>query len=250
MMKRIKILNIEIDNITQGELLKDITQGILVTPNVDDLIKSQRDKEFYEFIRKATHTVCDSKIVLFASKILGTPLREAVSGSDFFPAFYTYHAKNEKIKIFLLGGKEEVGKKAKTNINKKVGREVITDFYSPPWGFEKDSAECQKIIQILRGSNANVVAVCLGNPKQTKWIFNYKEQLPNIDLFLALGATVDFEAGVIKRAPIIYRKLALEWLYRMFIDPKRLIKRYLIDDLPFIYYIFLQRIGLYRNPFE
>jgi exopolysaccharide biosynthesis WecB/TagA/CpsF family protein len=249
-MKKVRILNVEIDNLTVKELLQNLTKGVLVTPNVDDLIKNHRDKDFHNCVIQATYTVCDSKIVLLASKFLGTPLEEVIAGSDFFPAFYMYHAQNEDIKIFLLGAKEGIGEQARININKKVGREIVTGTYSPPFGFEKDNTECQKIVKILQASDANVVLVGLGNPKQTKWIFNYKNQIPNITLFLALGATIDFEAGNIKRAPKRLRDLALEWLYRMFKDPKRLVKRYLVDDLPFFYYLLKQRFGLYKDPFE
>jgi exopolysaccharide biosynthesis WecB/TagA/CpsF family protein len=67
---------------------------------------------------------------------------------------------------------------------------------------------------------------------------------------MALGATIDFEAGNIKRAPVFFQKLGMEWLYRLIKEPKRLWKRYLIDDIPFFYYVFLQKIGKYKNPFE
>ncbi|MDR2466255.1 MAG: WecB/TagA/CpsF family glycosyltransferase, partial [Prevotellaceae bacterium] len=134
------------------------------------------------------------------------------------------------------------GEKARANINRKTGREIVTGTYSPPFGFENDEAECGKIVAILQNSDANVVLVGLGNPKQTKWIFKYRDQLPNVDMFLALGATIDFEAGNIKRAPKIFRKFALEWFYRMCTDPKRLMKRYLIDDPAFFYYLLRQKM--------
>ena len=95
-----------------------------------------------------------------------------------------------------------------------------------------------------------MVLVGLGNPKQTKWIYKYKDRLPNIDLFLALGATIDFEAGNIKRAPKIVQKLALEWLYRLCKEPKRMYHRYLIEDMPFFWLLLKQKLGKYKNPFE
>ena len=98
--------------------------------------------------------------------------------------------------------------------------EIIVDTYSPPFGFEKDEQECNHIVEILRTSKANVVLVGLGNPKQTKWIYKYKDKLPNINLFMALGATIDFEAGNIKRAPKIFQKLYMEWFYRFLMEPK------------------------------
>lgn len=249
MNNKVKILNVEIDNISQEELLEQLNQGVLVTPNVDDIMKHQKDKDFHIVASKADFVVCDSKIVLLASRFLGTPLKEAIPGSSFFPRYCDYH-KDDETKIFLLGAKEGVGEIAKERINKRTGRNIVVDTYSPPFGFEKDEKECQHIVELLKTSEANVVLVGLGNPKQTKWIYKYKDQLPNIDVFMALGATIDFEAGNIKRAPKIIQNMALEWLYRLLKEPKRMYRRYLIEDMPFFWLLFKQRIGKYKNPFE
>ena len=85
-MNRIKILNVEIDNISQEELLAQLKKGVLVTPNVDQIVKMQTDREYYDIVRRAEWCVCDSKILLLCSRLLGTPLKEAVPGSSFFPA--------------------------------------------------------------------------------------------------------------------------------------------------------------------
>lgn len=248
-MDRIKILNVEIDNISQDGLLKRLDKGVLLTPNVDDLMKHQRDELFHKCALNADFVVCDSKIVFLAAKFLGTPLKEAIPGSSFFPAFCDYH-KNDDTKIFLLGAKEGVADIAKEKINKRIGRDIVVGTYSPPFGFEKDEKECTHIVDILKKTSANVILVGLGNPKQTKWIFKYRDQLPNIDVFLALGATIDFEAGNIKRAPKIFQKFAMEWFYRLIKEPRRMYRRYFIDDIPFFWLLFKQKLGKYQNPFE
>lgn len=247
-MNRIRILNVEIDNISQEELLEQLKRGVLVTPNVDDIMKHQRDEEFHRYASQAEFCVCDSKIVLLASKFLGKPLKEAIPGSGFFPKYCEYH-KDDDTKIFLLGAKEGVGEKAKRRINQRIGREIVVGSYSPPFGFEKDEKECEHIVEILSKSSANVVLVGLGNPKQTKWIYKYKDRLSNIDVFLALGATIDFEAGNVKRAPKLVQKLALEWLYRLYKEPKRMYRRYLIEDMPFFWLLLKQKLGKYKDPF-
>lgn len=248
MRDKIKILNVEIDNISQEELLAQLKKGVLVTPNVDDIMKHLRDEAFHRYASMAEYSVCDSKIVLLASRFLGTSLKEAIPGSSFFPSYCDFH-KDDETKIFLLGAKEGVGEIAKERINKRVGREIVVGTYSPPFGFEKDEKECLHIVEILRRSSANVVLVGLGNPKQTKWIYKYKDQLPNIDVFLALGATIDFEAGNIKRAPKVFQKLAMEWFYRFLKEPKRMYRRYFIDDIPFFWLLLKQKIGKYKDPF-
>lgn len=249
-MESIYLLNVRIDNITTQELLEKLNSGVLVTPNIDDIMKHQKDKEFHKYASMAEFSVCDSRVVKLMSSVMRKPLKEAIPGSSFFPKYCDYHAKDEKIKIFLLGAKEGVAEIAKERINKRIGREIIVDTYSPPFGFEKDEQECQHIVSILNNSKANVVLVGLGNPKQTKWIYKYKNQLPNIDVFMALGATIDFEAGNIKRAPKIFQALALEWFYRFLKEPKRLFKRYFVDDMQFFYYFGKQLLGIYKNPFE
>ncbi len=249
-MESIYLLNVRIDNITTQELLEKLNSGVLVTPNIDDIMKHQKDKEFHKYASMAEFSVCDSRVVKLMSSVMRKPLKEAIPGSSFFPKYCDYHAKDEKIKIFLLGAKEGVAEIAKERINKRIGREIIVDTYSPPFGFEKDEQECQHIVSILNNSKANVVLVGLGNPKQTKWIYKYKNQIPNIDVFMALGATIDFEAGNIKRAPKIFQALALEWFYRFLKEPKRLFKRYFVDDMQFFYYFGKQLLGIYKNPFE
>ena len=248
-MESIKLLNVRIDNCTSDELLKSLHKGVLVTPNIDDIVKHQNNKEFHLNASRAEFSICDSRVVQLMSRIMGKPLKEAIPGSSFFPMYCDYHAKNENIRIFLLGAKEGMAEIAKEKINKRIGREIIVDTYSPPFGFEKDRRECDRIVKMLRSSSANVVLVGLGNPKQTNFIFDYKDRVSNVDIWMALGATIDFEAGNIKRAPIIYQKLALEWFYRFLKEPKRMFKRYFVDDMKFFWYFGKQLLGIYKNPF-
>ncbi|GHS99494.1 acetyl-mannosamine transferase [Bacteroidia bacterium] len=250
MRTQLKTFNINILDITQKELLESLNNGFLITPNVDHLVKLQKDKEFYEVYQQADWIVCDSKIVALGLKLLGTPIKEVIPGSSFFPAYCNYHKDNKDVCIFLLGAAEGVADKAKLLINERIGREIIVGSHSPSFGFEKSEEECKNIIELINNTDATVLVVGVGAPKQEKWIFKYKDQLPQIKVFMPLGATIDFEAGNIKRAPKRLRDLALEWLYRMFKDPKRLVKRYLVDDLPFFYYLLKQKFGLYKDPFE
>lgn len=243
----VNILGTPIDNLTQAELLGDLNQtgGLLVTPNVDHLIKLRRDGEFRRAYNQAQYCVCDSKIVQFASYFLGEPLREKISGSDFFPAFYRHNAENPQIRIFLLGAAPGVAQIAQGKINAKVGRDIVVDVYSPPFGFEKDPEECEKIIRLVKDSGATVLAMGLGTPKQEKWLACYRNRFPFIKIFLAIGATLDFEAGLVQRAPKWMSEMGLEWLFRLLLEPKRLWRRYLVQSLPFFWLVFKQRfVGL------
>ncbi|MBE9182375.1 WecB/TagA/CpsF family glycosyltransferase [Oculatella sp. LEGE 06141] len=247
-MEEINILNVSISNISRKELLKQLKVGVVFTPNVDHLIKMQEDKDFIEAYKVADYRVCDSKILLYASKFLGIPLKEKISGSDLFPAFYNYHRNNEDIRIFLLGAAEGVACEAQRKINSKVGRRIIVDSLSPSFGFEKDEKECQRIIDRINQSGATVLAIGVGAPKQEKWIYKYKSRLKNVKIFLAIGATIDFEAGNKKRSPQWMSDVGFEWLYRLLSEPKRLWKRYLLDDIQFFWLVVKQKLNLYKYP--
>lgn len=247
-MKKVTILNVSIDNLLQADLLKQLKSGIVFTPNVDHLVKLQKDKEFFKIYTKADYRLCDSQILIYASRFLGTPIKQKICGSDFFPAFYKFHKYNDKVKIFLLGGSKGVAIKAKKNINSKVGRNIIVGCHSPSFGFETNEKECREIVEMINQSGATVLSVGVGAPKQEKWIYKYKDKMPNIKIFLALGATIDFEADMLKRAPKWMRDLGMEWFYRLLSEPKRLWKRYLVEDLRFFWLILQQKLNLYKMP--
>jgi N-acetylglucosaminyldiphosphoundecaprenol N-acetyl-beta-D-mannosaminyltransferase len=241
---KVRILGIDIDNVTESEVLKQLDRGIVFTPNVDHLLLLENDSEFLSIYETADYKLCDSKILYYVSRFLGTPIKEKISGSDFFPAFCNYHKDNENIKIFLLGAKEGVASQAQKKLNAKLGREIVVGAHSPSFGFEKNEEECWEIIEEINNSGATVLAVGVGAPKQEKWIHKYKDKLTNIKIFLAIGATIDFEAGNKKRAPKWVTEIGLEWLHRLLSEPKRLWKRYLIGGPIFCWLIFKQKLHL------
>lgn len=249
-LEKVKILNTEVVSATQEELLNELRQGVVVTPNIDHLVKLQEDRDLYELYRQTEWVICDSRLLYLFAKLLPTPLPQAIPGSSFFPAFYMHHKDNQNCRIFLLGGIGDVAQKAMDNINRKVGRQIVVGAFSPSYGFDKKPEENNRIIQMIRESGANVVPVCVGCPKQEKWIFDHKAQLPGVKIWMALGATIDFEAGNVKRAPKIWQKLCMEWFYRFCKEPKRLFKRYFIDDMKFFWYFGKQLLGIYKDPFK
>ncbi|ELR97489.1 WecB/TagA/CpsF family glycosyltransferase [Gloeocapsa sp. PCC 73106] len=248
-METVRLLNILIDNISLTELLEKLTQsgGFVVTPNVDYMVKLQREPDLWKAYQVADYRTCDSKILEYAFKFLGNPIKEKISGSDLFPAFYTYNKDNENMKIYLLGAQEGVGQKAQAKINQKVGRNMVIETYSPPFGFEKSESECEEIIRKINQSEANVLVMGVGAPKQEKWIMDYRERLPKVKVFLAIGATIDFEAGFKPRSPKWMSNVGLEWLYRLLSEPKRLWKRYLIDSLPFFGMVMQHKFSLFYD---
>jgi N-acetylglucosaminyldiphosphoundecaprenol N-acetyl-beta-D-mannosaminyltransferase len=249
-MSSVKLLNAAIDNVTMSELLTQLTQGVVYTPNVDHLVRLQRDREFFEAYENADYRTCDSKILYYVSRLLGSPICEKISGSDLFPAFYWHHRNNKDVKIFLLGAAEGVAAEAQKRINAKVGRNIIVGSHSPSYGFEKNEAECQQLIELINQSDATVLAVGVGSPKQEKFIHKYRDQFEHIKIFMAIGATIDFEAGNVSRSPKWISEMGLEWLHRLLSEPRRLWKRYLVEGPAFFWYALLQLLDLYVEPFS
>jgi exopolysaccharide biosynthesis WecB/TagA/CpsF family protein len=249
-MSQVKLLNVDIDNLSMTELLEKLNRGTVFTPNVDHLVKLQADREFFDAYQSADFRTCDSKILYYASKLLGCPIKEKVSGSDLFPAFCEYHKHSEGVEIFLLGAREGVAAEAQRRINAKVGRRIVTGINSPSFGFEKNEEECERIIELVNRSEATVLAVGVGAPKQEKFIHKYKHRFKHVKIFMAIGATIDFEAGNVLRAPKWVSEMGLEWLYRLLSEPRRLWRRYLVEGPAFFWLAFLQMCHLYKDPFK
>ena len=134
-------------------------------------------------------------------------------------------------------------------INRSVGRQMVVGAISPSMGFELKAEENEEICRSIRESGATVVVVGVGCPKQEKWIYTYKDSLPGVRLWMALGATIDFEAGNERRAPRLVQRLCLEWFYRFLQAPRKRFRRYFIDDPKFFWYFSKQLVGAYKDPF-
>ncbi len=242
-MSRIKFLNTEVDNITMNEAVQKIEQLILnkkpsyvVTPNVDHIVKLETDKEFQEVYKEADLILTDGMPLIWISKFKKSPIKEKVSGSDLFPEVCKL-AANKGYKVFLLGAAEGVAAQAAENLKEKYNGLNVVGTYSPSYGFEKKEDEIQEIIKMINEVKPDILAVGLGAPKQEKFLYNYRKQL-NVPVALAIGASIDFEAGNIDRAPKWMQYSGLEWFYRLCKEPKRMFKRYLVDDMKIFRLVF------------
>ena len=120
--------------------LLDKREGTILTLHVDMIAKFQKNRELYDLGSRFDVVTCDSQILYFASKLLRTPFKERVSGSDYFPKFYERYAERPGITIFLCGAEGDIAQRAMDKINAKVGREMIVGGYGPPLGYENDPA--------------------------------------------------------------------------------------------------------------
>ena len=238
-MGRMNFLNIEVDNLTMNEAIDRAEELIIkkkpsyvVTPNVDHIVKLEDDKEFQDVYKNADLILTDGMPLIWISKIKGKPIKEKISGSDFFPKLCE-RAAQKGYSIFLLGAAEGVAAKAAKNLNKKYEGLNIVGTYSPSYGFEKKDDEIEEIIEMINEIKPDILAVGLGAPKQEKFLYKYRYEL-NVPISLAIGASIDFEAGNINRAPKWMQNCGLEWFYRLCKEPKRMFKRYIIDDFKII----------------
>lgn len=238
-MNRIKLLNTEIDNLTMNEAVDKIDQLIqkqetsyVVTPNLDHIVILEKDKEFFEIYENADLIVADGKPLIWISKLLKRPLKEKISGSDLFPKICELSVKRG-YKIFILGAGVGVAEQAVLNLENKYPGIQFVGTYSPQYGFEEIQEELDFIKNKIVSAHPDILAVALGSPKGEKFIHRHLKEY-NVPLSISIGATIDFEAGNVKRAPKWMSEIGLEWLFRITQDPKRLIKRYWNDAISII----------------
>lgn len=235
-MTRLKFMNTEIDNLTMEEtlqvvdkLIKEDKAAYVVTPNVDHIVQLETNKELQDVYANASLILTDGKPLQWIAKWYGTPIKEKISGSDLFPRLCDMAAR-KGYKMFFLGAAEGVATKAAENlINRYNGLQVVGT-YSPPYGFEKSPEEMLKITRLIKEVAPDMLIVGLGCPKQEKFMYHHCREL-GVPISFGLGASFDFEAGNIKRAPKWMSEHGLEWLFRITQDPQRMAKRYLVDDL-------------------
>lgn len=238
-MTRMRLMNTEIDNLTMDEtldaidsLIKEDNCSYVVTPNVDHIVQLEKDEELKRVYENAPLILTDGKPLIWISNWYKTPIKEKISGSDLFPRVCELAAK-KGYTMYLLGAAEGVADKAAKNLMDKYKGLNIVGTYSPPFGFEKDKVELKKIERQIQEVHPDILIVGLGCPKQEKYMYHHCKEL-DVPISFGLGASIDFEAGNIKRAPRWMSEHGLEWLYRITQDPKRLAKRYLVDDMKII----------------
>lgn len=246
---RVRILNVELDNLTQSELLERFTSGVVFTVNVDFVVRMQTDRAFLELQRQADYSVADGQMLVFASRFLGTPLKERITGADLLPAFCDHHRDNPDVRVFLLGAGPGIAEDAMHALNARTGRAIVVGAHSPSYGFENDQRECLEIVDLINRSGATALAVGVGAPKQEAWIADWRGRLDGIRIFLPIGAALEFTAAARRRAPRWIGSAGFEWLFRLAQEPRRLWRRYLLDDPQFFRLVLLQRFGRYRDPF-
>ena len=218
---KINVCDIEFDNLTpeeaveRGMALLD-TDGVsyIVTPNPEIAWACRKDEGFREIVNGADMVLADGIGIVYGAKILGRPLKGKVAGCDFITAMFARMADTDKT-VYLLGAKPGVAEKAAENLTAQFpGLKVV----GTADGYFKDDAP---VVEKINAVSPDLLLVCLGAPKQEKWMAANAERL-NVRLMAGLGGSLDVFAGVVERAPEKWQKLGLEWLYRLMKEPKRI----------------------------
>lgn len=218
---RIDVLGVQFDNVTMDQAVERaaamIAQGgahYAVTPNAEFVQRAEKDEAFRAALNGANLVLPDGIGVIYAAKILGTPLQGRVPGCDFAAALCDWMAKNGR-KLFLLGAKPGVAAQAAENLEKTYPGLCVCGTHD---GYFQEDAP---VVEAIRASGADAVFVCLGAPKQEYWMIEHGPQT-GASFLIGLGGSLDVFAGTVKRAPAIWQKLGLEWLYRLLKQPSRI----------------------------
>lgn len=219
-------------------MVNDGGSHYVVTPNVDFLVKTQRDAELRRILVCADLVLCDGKPIVWASHWLGESLPGRVAGSDLIPNLLL-RAAERSWHVFLLGGSSEVAFDAAHRIGAAHPSLPVVSHYSPPYGplHKMDNFE---IARRVRAAKPDIVLVCFGCPKQEKWIWQNYQAL-GVPVMIGAGATIDFLADRIARAPVWMQRSGTEWIFRFLQEPRRLARRYADDLVHFFPAILLQR---------
>ena len=235
-MEKQPLLNTYVSNVTMDETVAQIEtlliqkeKSYVVAINVDVVIKIEEDPYLKEITDNANMVLVDGTPLVWIAKAHKHPVKEKVSGSDLVTQLCKTAAE-KGYTIFILGGKDGVAEQAKQKLEDTYPDIRIVGTYAPPLGFEKDSTLLAETNALISDAKPDLLIVCLGCPKQEKFIY---ENIQKYDAKVSVcaGATVDFLAGNVRRAPKWMSDHGLEWFYRFTQEPKRLFKRYFVDDV-------------------
>lgn len=236
--QRVRVGGLVLDPVTEAETVERVMAalaagdgGWIATPNVDFLRRASRDEELAALVRSADVSVADGAPVVWSSRLLGTPLPARVTGADLLWSLSAAAAQQGR-SVYLFGGEPGIPERAAAALQEAYPGLVVAGTCSPPLGFEHDPVEMGRCRDLLLEAAPDLVFVGLGFPKQEHVISRLAPLLPAA-WWLGCGAAIPFAAGAIERAPRWMGRVGLEWLFRLLSEPRRLFRRYVVEDLPF-----------------
>ena len=231
---RIEMMGCLIDNLSMEETLQTIEGFIAsgcphqhVVVNVDKLVKANRDEELRRIINECALINVDGMPVVWASRLLGRPLKERVAGVDLFEALMG-RAATKGWRVFLLGAREEVVSGVKSIYERRYPGLVVAGYRNGYWKPEEEAG----VVAQIREARADLLFVAISSPKKEQFLGRYQAEM-RIPFAMGVGGTFDVAVGKVKRAPVWMQKAGLEWFYRFLQEPTRMFRPYFVDDMAF-----------------
>ncbi|NAS31634.1 WecB/TagA/CpsF family glycosyltransferase [Flavobacteriaceae bacterium R38] len=243
-MSRINILNSNIDNLNMEETLSLIQDKIEskeqvhhVVVNAGKIVSMQNDQILRESVNDADLINADGQAVVWASKILGKPLKERVAGIDLMQKLIKVAYEN-KFKVYFLGAKEEIVSKVVEKYTSEYSEEIVAGYRN---GYFKKEDE-EQIAKDISQSGADILFVAISSPTKENFLHHNKKILSGVSFIMGVGGSFDVVSGLVKRAPLWMQKSGLEWFYRFIQEPKRMWKRYLIGNTKFVLLVLKEKL--------
>jgi N-acetylglucosaminyldiphosphoundecaprenol N-acetyl-beta-D-mannosaminyltransferase len=251
---KINILGVYFSNLDEPELISFLddrigesikTQVCFVPTN--SILAARKSNYVMGVYNSADVVMCDGVPVQWASRLLRTPLKQRLTGFDFFPHFIQ-HCAQKNYSVFFLGAREGVAKQLATFYQSRYPGIRVAGFYTPPFAASFSKEQNAIMLSAINAAKPDVLFVSLTAPKQDIWIHQQLEHL-NVKLAIGVGAAFDSEAGSLKRAPILMQKMGLEWFYRFLQEPGRMFRRYFIEAPIFVPLVMFQFFStLFHKP--
>ena len=233
--RRVAFLGAAYDNVDFGEMCADLAEHVasrvpayMMSLNLDILIRADKDAAFHDALMGADLILMDSTPLMRAARRRGLEVKEKLSGSDLMPRICAFAAERG-YSCYILGGMPGVPEQAAENLAAECPGLEVAGTLSPEYGFERDEAMTQEVIDAVAQAKPDILFLCLGEPKSGLFVSKHLAEL-GVPYTFNIGAAVDFAAGNVTRAPEWMQRAGLEWLYRFFQEPKRLFKRYFVDS--------------------
>jgi N-acetylglucosaminyldiphosphoundecaprenol N-acetyl-beta-D-mannosaminyltransferase len=231
--RSVAVLGVPFDNVTMHEAMELIEEKIdergfhqVATANVDFVVHAMGDQELQDMLCSCDLIVPDGMPIVWASRLMGCRLKERVSGIDMVPLLAKLAARRGW-GMFLLGASELSSQAAAEVLQERFPRLRIVGRYCPPVS-DLEDMDHEEILSRIERARPHILLVAMGHPKQERWLAMHRDRL-KVPLCMGVGASLDFIAGVVSRAPVWMQRTGLEWLYRSAQEPRRLAQRYMTD---------------------
>lgn len=244
-MNRINFLGLLIDNLSLEEALQRIEEFIKsrkphqhVAINVDKIIKMRKNSQFRKTIMNCDLMTVDGQPLVWTSRLLGQPMKERVAGVDIMNGLIP-KAADKGYGVYFLGAREEVVKKVVEHYKLKFSSLKIAGWHNGYW----ETKEEEKIVAAIKTTKPDILFVAISSPKKEIFLQKYLRKM-DVPFVMGVGGAFDIIAGVTKRAPKWMQRCGLEWLFRLYQEPRRLWKRYLIEDPVFLWLVVKELIKI------